>query len=67
LKVRRRRDQIDSMETGIPNWVRRILGAELHHCEFCRLQFYDFRKVEGKEDRSKGEAAPASETKPSPS
>ena len=45
LKVRHKRDHIDSMKRGPMNWIRRVFGAELHHCEFCRLQFYDFRKV----------------------
>jgi DNA replicative helicase MCM subunit Mcm2 (Cdc46/Mcm family) len=45
LRVRRKRDQIDKMSTSMVSRVQHILGGELHHCEFCRLQFYDFRKV----------------------
>ena len=39
------RDKIDGMHTGVLNLVERFLGGSLHHCRFCRLQFYDRRKT----------------------
>lgn len=48
LRVLRKRDPVDTMSTSLVSTLQRIMGAELHHCEFCRLQFYDFRKVAAK-------------------
>lgn len=48
LKVLRKRDPVDTMSTSIVSGLQKMLGAELHHCEFCRLQFYDFRRVTSK-------------------
>ena len=45
LRVLRKRDGVDEMSSSLISFLQRFLGAELHHCEFCRLQFYDFRKV----------------------
>lgn len=39
----RKVDKIDRMQGGIFNFIHRILGGQLYHCWFCRLQFYDFR------------------------
>lgn len=39
----RRVDKIDKMRRGIFNFVHKILGGQLYHCWFCRLQFYDLR------------------------
>lgn len=45
LRVLRKRDPVDTMSKSLLSQLQRLLGGELHHCEFCRLQFYDFRKV----------------------
>lgn len=45
LRVRRRLDPIDTLSRSFLSTIQRVFGAELHHCEACRLQFYDFRKV----------------------
>jgi hypothetical protein len=52
LRVLRKRDPVDSMSTSLVSILQGWFGAELHHCEFCRLQFYDFRKVVPKEKNS---------------
>jgi hypothetical protein len=31
------------MHSGPINLVQRALGADLYHCRYCRLQFYDLR------------------------
>jgi hypothetical protein len=38
-------DKIDPMITGLLNRVEKMAGGSLHHCCFCRLQFYDRRKL----------------------
>jgi DNA-directed RNA polymerase subunit RPC12/RpoP len=40
----RSRDHIDPLHTGILNFLEHLVGGGLHHCKFCRLQFYDRRK-----------------------
>ncbi|HLH19612.1 MAG TPA: hypothetical protein VKX45_20485 [Bryobacteraceae bacterium] len=38
-------DKIDPMAPGLLNRVEKMAGGVLHHCCFCRLQFYDRRKL----------------------
>jgi hypothetical protein len=39
-------DKIDKMVTGVWNAVERVLGGnKLYHCCFCRVQFYDRRRL----------------------
>ncbi len=38
-------DKIDKMVTGPLNRVEKMMGGNLYHCVFCRLQFYDRRKA----------------------
>jgi DNA-directed RNA polymerase subunit RPC12/RpoP len=38
-------DKIDPMIGGPSNLVRRMMGGMLYHCRFCRLQFYDRRRL----------------------
>ena len=43
------RDKIDRMHTGFLNLMERLVGGQLYHCRFCRLQFFDRRsKLEPK-------------------
>ena len=44
----RRRDPIDRMWTGVRSLFVRLMGGQLYHCGFCRLQFYDWPRP-GKE------------------
>ena len=43
ITAMKRIDKIDRMRGGIFNFVHKILGGQLYHCWFCRLQFYDLR------------------------
>jgi len=38
------RDKIDKMQKGPMNLLQFLWGADLHHCRYCRVQFYDVRK-----------------------
>jgi DNA-directed RNA polymerase subunit RPC12/RpoP len=37
-------DKIDRMYKNLFSYSQKFLGANLHYCPFCRLQFYDLRK-----------------------
>jgi len=40
------RDRIDQVHGGFLNLVERLVGgSKLYHCRWCRLQFYDRRKL----------------------
>jgi hypothetical protein len=41
----KKRDHIDPFQTGLLNLLERLLGGRLHHCRYCRLQFYDRRPL----------------------
>jgi len=47
------RDRIDSMQKGLVNFVQKMMGAELYHCRYCRVQFYDVRKPVAPDNREK--------------
>ena len=38
-------DKIDPMIPGMLNRLEKLAGGTLYHCSFCRLQFYDRRKM----------------------
>jgi hypothetical protein len=38
------RDRIDKMLKGPINFAQFLWGADLYHCRYCRVQFYDVRK-----------------------
>lgn len=39
------RDRIDPLHRGFLHWMEKLAGGRLHHCRWCRLQFYDRRKL----------------------
>lgn len=43
LKILNERDGVDEMSSNPLSFIQRFLGAPLHWCQFCRLQFYDYR------------------------
>ncbi len=43
LKKLEKRDRIDEMYSSLISALGHFLGAPLYWCQFCRLQFYDFR------------------------
>jgi len=53
------RDKIDKMLKGPVNFVQFLLRADLYHCRYCRVQFYDVRKPVAPEVRSNTAAASA--------
>ncbi|HEY7116878.1 MAG TPA: hypothetical protein VH475_09845 [Tepidisphaeraceae bacterium] len=38
-------DKIDKMASGLLNTLEKLAGGTLHHCCFCRVQFYDRRAM----------------------
>jgi DNA-directed RNA polymerase subunit RPC12/RpoP len=38
-------DRIDPMHTGLLNLIERMVGGRLHHCRYCRIQFWDRRRL----------------------
>jgi hypothetical protein len=41
----KQRDRIDRLHTGFLNLLERLAGGKLYHCRWCRMQFYDRRKL----------------------
>jgi hypothetical protein len=39
------RDRIDRFHAGLVHWLKRLAGGRLYHCRWCRVQFYDGRKL----------------------
>ncbi|HTQ53330.1 MAG TPA: hypothetical protein VMI94_02655 [Bryobacteraceae bacterium] len=54
------RDKIDPMKRGLLNFLQFAWGADLYHCRYCRIQFYDVRKPVAPEAKEKASAAQAS-------
>ena len=59
-------DRIDPMYKGALNLAQRIFGADLYHCRYCRIQFYDVRDPIAPEvkDTASSAAAVGGEAKP---
>jgi DNA-directed RNA polymerase subunit RPC12/RpoP len=38
-------DHIDPMHTGPLNLLERLVGGKLFHCRYCRIQFFDRRRL----------------------
>jgi DNA-directed RNA polymerase subunit RPC12/RpoP len=38
-------DAIDPMHTGLWNTLEKMAGGKLFHCRYCRLQFWDRRRL----------------------
>jgi len=47
------RDKIDKMLKGPINFMQYLWGADLYHCRYCRVQFYDIRKPVAPEIKEK--------------
>jgi DNA-directed RNA polymerase subunit RPC12/RpoP len=48
-------DRIDPMYTGLWNTLERMVGGKLFHCRYCRIQFWDRRRLQA--EVAAGEAA----------
>ena len=55
-------DRIDPMHTGLLNMLEKMAGGKLFHCRYCRLQFWDRRRLQG--EIQAGEAAPLEGAEP---
>jgi hypothetical protein len=55
----RRKDKIDPMWGGMINLAKKLTGGSLYHCRFCRVQFYDGRKMAPDNASSHPAAKPA--------
>jgi len=44
-------DRIDPMYRTLIGWFQRRFGADLYHCRYCRIQFYDMREPVAPEDK----------------
>ena len=38
-------DRIDPMHKGLLNRIERLAGGRLYHCRYCRIQFFDRRRL----------------------
>jgi DNA-directed RNA polymerase subunit RPC12/RpoP len=45
LKGLKQRDKIDPIQGGFLNFLERLAGGKLFHCRYCRIQFYDRRRL----------------------
>jgi len=54
----RQPDRIDPFQAGFLNFLERMAGGALYHCKFCRLQFYDRRRVAPEETQKQDVEAP---------
>ena len=39
-------DHIDPMRTGMLNMLEKMAGGKLYHCRYCRVQFWDRRRLQ---------------------
>jgi len=39
-------DTIDRMHTGVLNMLEKMVGGKLFHCRYCRIQFWDRRRLQ---------------------
>ena len=37
------RDRVDAMSRSVFSWMFRLTGGQLHKCDACRLQYFDWR------------------------
>jgi len=38
-------DRIDPMNTSVLNFLEKLFGGKLFHCRYCRIQFFDRRRL----------------------
>jgi DNA-directed RNA polymerase subunit RPC12/RpoP len=61
-------DHIDPMHSGLLNMLERWVGGRLFHCRYCRIQFWDRRRLRSEVDADAAavdaemEAGPEAET-----
>jgi hypothetical protein len=52
------RDKIDPMYKGLLNFLQKTFRADLYHCRYCRVQFYDMRRPVAPEAKDRPAVAP---------
>jgi DNA-directed RNA polymerase subunit RPC12/RpoP len=57
-------DTIDPMHTGALNLLERMAGGRLHHCRYCRIQFWDRRRLQSEVAADEAAAEQEAETAP---
>jgi DNA-directed RNA polymerase subunit RPC12/RpoP len=57
-------DRIDPMHSGVLNLLEKMAGGRLFHCRYCRIQFWDRRRLQS--ELAVGEAAPGSLSEAAP-
>ena len=57
-------DRIDRMQTGVLNLLEKMAGGKLFHCRYCRVQFWDRRRLQS--EILADETAPLVEGEPVP-
>jgi hypothetical protein len=57
-------DRIDRMQTGLLNLLEKLAGGSVYSCCFCRLQFYDRRRMAPKGTRQRAAEPAAALTNP---
>ena len=48
IKQLKEPDRIDPMHIGLLNWLEKLAGGKLFHCRYCRIQFWDRRRLQSK-------------------
>jgi DNA-directed RNA polymerase subunit RPC12/RpoP len=51
-------DRIDPMHSGVLNLLEKMAGGRRFHCRYCRIQFWDRRRLQS--EAAVGEVAPGS-------
>jgi DNA-directed RNA polymerase subunit RPC12/RpoP len=60
-------DHIDPMHTGVLNLLEKMAGGKLFHCRFCRIQFWDRRRLQSEVQADEAAASlAAAEPEPEP-
>jgi DNA-directed RNA polymerase subunit RPC12/RpoP len=49
-------DRIDKMHTGVLNILERMAGGRRFHCRYCRIQFWDRRRLQSEPAVGEGAA-----------
>ncbi|MGI8992525.1 MAG: hypothetical protein ACR2I2_23460 [Bryobacteraceae bacterium] len=47
VRPRSKPDKIDKMLKTPMSLLQKFLGGHLYHCLYCRIQYYDLRKLSG--------------------
>jgi hypothetical protein len=57
LERKRKRDKIDRLIKTPISVFQSLIGGNLYHCGFCRIQFYDVRRIQPQRSSHRASAA----------